>query len=107
MTRKVARRWCTNIYHLINNSFLHVFCRLLIFFSKKIIRVANSLDPDQSRHFVGPDLGPNCLHRLSVDDTIGKDYGLYMVHQPTTSSSYSCVNTTEREYTHAVMCIEL
>ena len=31
----------------------------------------------------------------------------YMVHQPTTSSSYSCVNTTEREYTHAVMCIEL
>ena len=25
------------------------------------IRVSNSLDPDQARHFVGPDLGPNCL----------------------------------------------
>ena len=31
--------------------------------------MSNSLDPDQDRHFVGPDLGPNCLHRLSADDT--------------------------------------
>ena len=23
--------------------------------------MSNSLDPDQDRHFVGPDLGPNCL----------------------------------------------
>ena len=29
------------------------------------IRVSNSLDPDQDRHFVGPDLGPNYLQRLS------------------------------------------
>ena len=28
-----------------------------------------SLDPDQAGHFVGPDLGPNCLQRLSVGDT--------------------------------------
>ena len=33
------------------------------------IRVSNTLDPDQARHFVGPDLGPNCLQRLSADDT--------------------------------------
>ena len=32
------------------------------------IRVSNSLDPDLARHFVGPDLGPNCLQRLSADD---------------------------------------
>ena len=32
------------------------------------IRVSNGLDPDQDRHFVGPDLGPNCLQRLSADD---------------------------------------
>ena len=32
-------------------------------------RVSNSLDPDQARRFVGPDLGPNCLQRLSADDT--------------------------------------
>ena len=30
------------------------------------IRVSNSLDPDQTPHFVGPDLGPNCLQRLSA-----------------------------------------
>ena len=28
------------------------------------------LDPDQVRHFVGPDLGPNCLPRSLADDTI-------------------------------------
>ena len=32
-------------------------------------RVWNSLDPGQARHFVGPDLDPNCLQRLSADDT--------------------------------------
>ena len=30
---------------------------------KNTIRVSSSLDPDQARHFVGPDLGPNCLQR--------------------------------------------
>ena len=29
----------------------------------------NSLDPDQDRSFVGPDLGPKCLQKLSADDT--------------------------------------
>ena len=32
--------------------------------------MSNSLDPDQARRIVGPDLGPNCLPRLiSADDT--------------------------------------
>ena len=31
----------------------------------------NSLDPDQARHYVGPDLGPNCLQRLSADKMSG------------------------------------
>ena len=31
------------------------------------IEVSNSLDPDQARHFVGPDLGQNCFQRLSAD----------------------------------------
>ena len=42
------------------------------FFSKsafsKNYSVPNSLDPDQTQQFVGPDLGPNCLQRLSADD---------------------------------------
>ena len=28
--------------------------------------MSNSLDPDQARHFVRPDLGSNCLQRLSA-----------------------------------------
>ena len=31
-------------------------------------RVSKDLDPDQDRHSIGPDLGPNCLQRLSADD---------------------------------------
>ena len=30
---------------------------------------SNSLDPDQARYFVWPDLGPTCLQKLSADDT--------------------------------------
>ena len=30
--------------------------------------MSNSLDPAQARHFVGPDLGPNCLQRLTADN---------------------------------------
>ena len=53
-------------------------CRLLIFFFKinffeklfqEHLRVSNSLDTDQARHLVGPDLGPNCLQRILTDDT--------------------------------------
>ena len=34
----------------------------------------NSLDPDQARHFVGPDLGANFFQRLSAEDNtvVGK-----------------------------------
>ena len=49
-------------------------CRLLNFFSKltffskdslrNITEVSDSLDPDQARQIVGPDLGPNCLQSL-------------------------------------------
>ena len=53
------------------------FCHRLKFsksnFSKNYIRninrVSSSLDPDQARHTVGPDLGPNCLPMLSADNT--------------------------------------
>ena len=30
--------------------------------------MANSLDPDQAQQNVAPDLGPNCLQRLSADN---------------------------------------
>ena len=31
---------------------------------RNTIRVSNSLDPDQDRHSVGPNLGPNCFQSL-------------------------------------------
>ena len=37
-------------------------------FFQKILSGSNSLDPNQDRHSVGPDLGPNCLQRdVSAD----------------------------------------
>ena len=38
-------------------------------FFRNTICVAIRLDPDQARHYVRPDLGPNCLQKLSADDT--------------------------------------
>ena len=63
--------------------FFAVCCVLFkIKFSKNsfrnTIRVPNNLDPDQDRHSVGPDLGPNCLQRLSTDDT-GRQRGKAIV----------------------------
>ena len=36
---------------------------------RNTIRMSNCLDADQAQHSVGPDLDPNCLQRLSADDT--------------------------------------
>ena len=48
-------------------------------FSKKSfrnkIRVSNGLVPDQDQRSVGPDLGPNCLQRLSADDKVAASIG--------------------------------
>ena len=72
----------TSLYALVVTS-LHagklfmIFCSLKIFFKINVfktsyqntIRVSNILDPDQAQHNVGPNLGPNCLRRLTADDT--------------------------------------
>ena len=51
--------------------FLHtlLLCHILLFgcWIFQYYLVSKSLDPDQVQHFVGPDLGPNCLQRLSAD----------------------------------------
>ena len=65
---------------------LQVLCRLLFFFyysfkniHRNTIGVSSSLDPDQVRQYIGPDLGPNCLQKTSADDSsrlraTGKDH---------------------------------
>ena len=37
--------------------------------------MSNSLEPDQARRIVGPDLVPNCLQRTSVT---GKEFQLHL-----------------------------
>ena len=46
-----------------------IFFKSFFFFKKIFLKykVSNSLDPDQARHFVGPDVGPNCLQRCADD----------------------------------------
>ena len=55
------------------------FCILTMFFSTDpkglCIRVSNSFDPDQARHFVGLDLGLNCLQRLLTDNKSRRKQG--------------------------------
>ena len=58
-----------------------LFCRPLIFLNQLFEKLfqeynqsLNSLDPDQARHFVWPDLGPNCLQKLSADRTSRQSY---------------------------------
>ena len=36
---------------------------------RSTIIVSNSLDSDQARHFVRPDLSPSCLQKLSANNT--------------------------------------
>ena len=40
------------------------------------IKASNTLDPDQARHLVGPNPGPNCLQRLPAEDT-SRQRGLF------------------------------
>ena len=57
-----------------NWEILHVFLSLIFLknytFLKNSFRntiiVSNNLVPDQAQHFVGPDLGLNCLQKLSA-----------------------------------------
>ena len=56
--------------------FSHLLTFSIVTFSenyfRNTIRVSNSLDPDQDRHSVGPDLGLNSLQRLSTVEQMTK-----------------------------------
>ena len=60
---------CTRFNSLHAGNFLCFCCSLLTFSKFKItigvIQIRTSLDPDQARRFVGPDLVPSCFQRLS------------------------------------------
>ena len=65
-------------FYLFAWEFSHAFLSSADFFSNQFFqnynfrsttRVSNSLELDQAECFVRPDLGPNCLQRISADDT--------------------------------------
>ena len=62
--------------------FMHLCHLRIIFFEKLFQKYHQSvkrfvLDPDQDRYFVGPDLGSNCLKRLSAQTAlVGKELTL-------------------------------
>ena len=66
------------LFFVLGNFFMIFFFVVCCSFSKSTfskntfrntIRVSNSLDPDQAWHCVRPELGPNCLQRLTTDNT--------------------------------------
>ena len=55
-----------------------LFCCLLIFFSNITVKSFFSRTPSESKtvqaqYYVRPDLGPNCLQRLSADNNNDTD----------------------------------
>ena len=62
-----------------------------------MIRVSNSLDPYQARRFAGPNLGPNCLQRLSTDDTI-VGFTLLLVNIKNEYSGYIQPTSHDRKF---------
>ena len=60
---------------------LILFYFIKIIFFEKNTGILTVLDSDQAQHFVGPDLGPNCLQMLSADCTlVGRD-NLYVLNK--------------------------
>ena len=72
--RKVIKTSQHTVLTLCLLGYFACFCRLLIFIKINVLKnifqeycqSVNHSDPD----FVGPDLGTNCLHMLSADDTM-------------------------------------
>ena len=58
-----------NLHDLLSTADFFKIIFLTKIFQESTIRMSNSLDSDQARLSVGPDLGPNCLQRVSADDT--------------------------------------
>ena len=77
MGQEITKIWD---HKMVSNAcwdFLHDFLASADFFkiiffknsSRNTIKVSNSLEPDQARHVVRPDLGSICLQRLSADNS--------------------------------------
>ena len=64
--------------------------------------MSNRLDPDQARHFVGPDLGPYCLQKLSAHKASRQRVKLNVWYEHF-SASILCVYEQRRQWPDYVM----
>ena len=63
--------------------------------------MSNSLDPNQARHFVRPDLVPNCLQTLSADET-NSFYNLPQIRHDK-MSGLTCVQIVCKHYQQTIL----
>ena len=56
--------------------------------------MSNALDPDQDRHSVGPDLGTNCLDRLSADggEAVASNERVNVLETERSAADYGKIN---------------
>ena len=72
--------------------------KIEIFLSVK----ANNLEPDQVRRFIGTDLGPNCLPKVSADDTGRQIRQIAAIKQST--SMFYVMNCVIRKPAYIIIC---
>ena len=65
--------------------------------------MSNNLDPDQVQRIVGPDLGPNCLPRLSADETGRQELRNYDTWSRA-CKTFFILMSAEHEIYHADKC---
>ena len=80
-----------------------IFCCLQIFSNitfqnilQNNIRLSKSLDPDQAVHNIWPDLGSDCLQRLSADNKIGRYQAELTLCLPVLSGNHAFSNSPNR-----------
>ena len=78
--------WIVNIAFNIPLHFIINYCAIFNSLNAGFFPIpsgCNSLDPNQARNFVEPDLGPNCLQRLSADDKSRRSSGQRVKYRTT------------------------
>ena len=60
----------------------------------------NGLNPDQDRHPVDPDLGPNCFQKLSADDKVAASKERVNEEVNCFSNSYNCFGDRRFSFAH-------
>ena len=66
---QINSAYCVVLHAFLSSADLFSKSTFLKHSSRTTIRVSSSLDQDWAQHLGGPNLGQNCLNRLSADDT--------------------------------------